>query len=168
MQHTKSFIDESMAVCVRRWHDPAEKVRGRNLFVGKTRTLLSLNRKFIALSKPDDGSPGRIVVDLVTLEKNSPQKVFEQSMDARNCIWRAIRLVPVILQELPRSSSAFEDTSRTRWRSSAVGIATELRHSIYSTIKNFGGATIRDSTKTRRFDQRVFVFISREFIASGQ
>ena len=82
----------STAVCVRRWHDPAEKVRGRNLFVGKTRTLLSLNRKFIALSKSDDGNSGRIVVDVVTLEKNSPKKIFEQSMDARNCIWRAIRL----------------------------------------------------------------------------
>ena len=44
-------------MCVRRWHDPAEKVRGRKLFVGKTRTLLSLNRKFIALSKSDDGKP---------------------------------------------------------------------------------------------------------------
>ena len=112
MQHTKSFIDESMAVCVRRWHDPAEKVRGRNLFVGKTRTLLSLNRKFIALSKSDDGSSGRIVVDLVTLEKNSPQKVFEQSMDARNCIWRAIRLVPVIPKNshvpVPRSKTPVE------------------------------------------------------------
>ena len=133
-------------MCVRRWHDPAEKVRGRNLFVGKTRTLLSLNRKFIALSKSDDGNSGRIVVDVVTLEKNSPKKIFEQSIDARNCIWRAIRLVPVI----PKNSHVPVPRSKTPVERVGDQVLLVLLPNCdiqFIRLSKFGGTTIRIQQK---------------------